>query len=87
MTLSYENISSVRATGEADRAKVFDLVSEFPFRTARELAHKVSSDVISHDSIHKRLPELRQQGKVVNGDVRTCTITGKRAMTWVKASY
>ena len=31
---------------------------------------------------HKRLPELRRAGMVRNGKSRTCTVSGKQALTW-----
>lgn len=82
--LSFNQISS--SSVRADQySKLLALVREFPFRTARELSHKVNPEVLSHDNIHKRLPELRRMGKVANASVRACTITGKPAYTWVVA--
>ena len=79
--LEFTDISSSRVSTD-QQSKVLALVKEFPFRTAAELAHKVNSDTLSHDAIHKRLPELRHAGKVFNGMRRNCTITGRRAQTW-----
>lgn len=62
--------------------KVLALVREFPFRTSRELATKVNSAVLDAEIIHKRLPDLRNKGLLVNPDTRVCSITGKEAQTW-----
>lgn len=81
MTTEYRNALSIRQ-GLTQSAKAFALVQEFPFRTATELARKVNSEIISHESLHKRLPELRKQGVINNSDSRICTVTGKLAATW-----
>ena len=81
---NYQAIPSVHNT-DAQRAKVFELVRAFPYRTARELSRKVTEDVLPHDAIHKRLPELRAQGRVKNHMTRHCAVTGKKAMTWETA--
>lgn len=78
---NYEDISSV-SNRDAQRAKVLALVRAFPYRTARELSRKVNDDVLTHDAIHKRLPELRNAGRVRNHMIRHCAVTGKKAMTW-----
>ena len=81
MMITYENLASVNVTA-AQREKVLTLVRAFPYRTARELARKVNDGVLTHDAIHKRLPELRTQGRVKNHMVRHCAVSGKKAMTW-----
>lgn len=62
--------------------KVLAVVQEFPFRTSQELASKVNPDQLDGETIHKRLPELRKQGRVINGNIRQCTVTHKQAQTW-----
>jgi predicted HTH transcriptional regulator len=79
--LAFHNVSSSGVSAD-QHSKVLALVKEFPYRTARELSNKVNPGVLTHDAIHKRLPELRQMGLVFNGLSRVCTITGKRAKTW-----
>lgn len=79
-----EALSSANRGVEA-AAKTLALVREFPYRTARELAYKINGDVLSADNIHKRLPELRRAGSVLNGQRRRCTITGRSSVTWVAA--
>lgn len=61
--------------------KSFDLVVGLPeYRpTAYELARDSG---IPHPTVHKRLPDLRADGMVVNGPVRTCTVTGRPSLTW-----
>ena len=80
--LAFHNIASSGVRVD-QHTKLLALVREFPYRTARELSYKVNDEVLSHDSIHKRLPELRQMGLIINANARPCTITGKTAMTWV----
>ena len=85
MTTEYRNALSSRQS-LTQSAKALSLVCEFPFRTATELARKVNSEIISHEALHKRLPELRKQGVIRNSDSRTCTVTGKLAVTWYPAA-
>ena len=80
--LSFDEALSSRVNSD-QHSRTLALVREFPYRTARELAAKVNPDIITHDTLHKRLPELRAAGLVINSQSRTCTVTGKRAMTWV----
>ncbi len=37
---------------------------------------------IAHPTVHKRLPDLRRDGLVVNGPIRTCSVTGRKSLTW-----
>ena len=80
--LTFEDALSSRVCAD-QYSRILTIVRMFPYRTARELAAKVNPDMITHDMIHKRLPELRTAGLVINAQSRTCTVTGKRAMTWV----
>ncbi len=50
-------------------------------------AHEISQESgIEHPVVHKRLPDLRRDGLVVNGPVRKCNVTGRQSLTWkVKA--
>mgnify|MGYP001600187366 CR=1 FL=1 len=83
--LSYHEVLSNQNADVDATSKVMALVAAFPFRTARELANKVNEDILTADNVHKRLPELRAAGKVVNANRRKCTITGRTAITWVLA--
>ena len=79
--LTFEDALSSRVNSD-QYSRTLALVREFPYRTARELAAKVNPDILTHDTLHKRLPELRNADLVINATARTCTVTGKRAMTW-----
>jgi hypothetical protein len=48
--------------------------------TASELARR--SCVLSDETPHKRLPDLRAKGLAVNRDRRVCACTGRLCMTW-----
>ena len=62
---------------QMQRNRCLEAVTEIPGLTAREI-----EDLIDIKA-HKRLPELRHCGFVVNGPARHCQITGRRAMTWL----
>ena len=66
------------ANGAAQRHRVmcFDTVMQKPGLTAREIENHVGIKA------HKRLPELRRAGMVRNEKSRTCTVSGKQALTW-----
>ena len=70
--------SQIESSGVAQmqRKRCLEAVTEMPGLTAREI-----EDLIDIKA-HKRLPELRQSGQVINGQSRHCQITGRRAMTW-----
>src|ERR1041384_6467502 len=61
------------------KAQVLNALKANPGLTARELASFAS---ISGEITHKRLPDLREDGLVYNGEARRCSITSKQAMTW-----
>jgi len=49
-------------------------------------SHEIASHgVFAHPTVHKRLPDLRRDGLVVNGPARTCTVTGRSSLTWKAA--
>ena len=58
------------------RAMCFDTVMQTPGLTAREIEDRLGIKA------HKRLPELRADGVVRNGQTRACTVSGRQAMTW-----
>ena len=82
MEVTYTSLMS-HTTDVPEKAKVLALVKEFPYRTARELAHKINPEIVSPDSIHKRLPELMDDLLITTSLFRKCSITGRRAKTWV----
>ncbi|HED53874.1 MAG TPA: winged helix-turn-helix domain-containing protein [Phycisphaerales bacterium] len=63
------------------RGRCLRAVIETPGLTAREIEDRTEVKA------HKRLPELRQSGLVVNGPARVCRISGRRAMTWLPAKH
>lgn len=66
--------------------KIVGLVTWFPYRTYNELAEKVNPSIITAEQLHKRLPELRKRGLVINGQLkRYCTVTHKFVQTWAPA--
>ena len=71
--------SQIESSGVAQmqRKRCLEAVTEMPGLTAREI-----EDLIDIKA-HKRLPELRQSGQVINGQSRHCQVTGRRAMTWL----
>ena len=71
----------MEASGESKRlAKIcLRIVRENPGNTAREI------EGITGIKAHKRLPELRRKGLVINGEDRRCRISGRPAMTWLIA--
>jgi hypothetical protein len=78
---SHESEDFVDDTGlrAAQCRVVLDAVRATPGLTAKELSDKHEID---HHAVHKRLPDLRAKGLVQNREVRQCTVTGRRAMTW-----
>lgn len=69
--------SGVRAS---QQRTVRDLVRAFPGRTSAELAAR--SRDIDRWTAARRLPELRTENLVRNGEPKKCGVTGKRALTW-----
>ena len=55
-------------------------VRKLPGQTAAEIA-AVSG--MERHAPSRRLPELRDSGLVANGEVRICSVTGNRSLTWV----
>lgn len=62
------------------RTLVRAMLDQNPGLTSRELA--ANTDQVSHESFHKRLPELERLGKAHRGEPRKCRVTGRRATTW-----
>jgi predicted HTH transcriptional regulator len=61
------------------KAKVFRAVFDNPGLTSRELAEKTG---IPNEVLHKRLPDLRDEGLLKNGVERKCGVSGRLAVTW-----
>ena len=73
----------VRTSGLAQRQrdKCLEVVRHHAGLTAREIEARIGIKA------HKRLPELRADGRVCNGPVRTCIASGRQAMTWYPSEY
>lgn len=54
-------------------------VKRYPGRTSAELAAALHID---RYIVARRLPELREAGKVMNGPARPCGQTRRKAITW-----
>ena len=63
----------------AQRIQMYELVSEYQGRTSMELAELCEFD---RYQLARRLPELREKGRVESRGMRKCRITGREAMTW-----
>ena len=59
---------------------VLALVRAFAGRTSAELAAR--SRNVDRWTAARRLPELRAENLVRNGEPKQCGVTGKRALTW-----
>jgi len=62
--------------------RVLQLIQEHPDRTARELERIAEAFMSPADTVHKRLSELREMGKIVSRHRRQCSVTGRIAQTW-----
>ena len=61
------------------KASVLAYVRECPGFTSRELAERYKDD---RYMIARRLPDLRKDGLVANGEQRECRVSGGKATTW-----
>ncbi len=59
---------------------VFGLVRRHPGKTSSELA--VLACINDPRVINRRTTELADKKRIVRGDARRCTVTGRRAATW-----
>ncbi len=67
------------------RLTAYEALVEIGPCTGAELDHHIASRTWvdgARGHFHKRLPELRQLGAVVEGAARVCRVTGHRAITW-----
>ena len=81
---SHEAAHAMEASGiaAAHRQRCLAAVEATPGLTAAEIAEAVGLD--RHEP-SRRLPELRDQGLVLNGDLRICRARGRRSLTWFPA--
>jgi len=72
---------AIETSGAASNQRTLCLaaVMREPGRTSAELAAELGVDRYTPS---RRLPELRQSGKVRNGAARVCNVTGNRSLTW-----
>lgn len=78
---SHSAAHGVEKTGAANgqRAAILHYVLHHPGETASEIAQALGIG----EGGHKRLPELRDAGFLINGPARTCRVRGTKAMTWI----
>ena len=55
------------------------LVNKLPGRTSAELAFMTGGD---RYVIGRRCPDAERMGLIVRGDMKTCSISGRLALTW-----
>ena len=72
--------SELSGRAASQRAICLAWVNSHPGQTAAEIARAVG---LERHAPSRRLPELRKRGVITNGDVRTCTVTGRQSMTWL----
>jgi len=66
-------------TREGQLRAVLDAVRSHPGKTSRELTRYCRLD---RYAIARRLPELEAAGAVARGEMRTCTVGNREAITW-----
>ena len=73
--------AEVTASGKRQQqiGLVIDLVRKFPGLTSMELAGMSGED---RYMIARRLPEALTAGAIRKGEQRTCSVTGRLALTW-----
>ena len=80
---SHEAADKIERKGKADthRALCLMAVRSIPGMTCYEIDEFLGLREVGH----RRLPELREEGWVVNGEARKCRISGNNCMTWYLA--
>jgi hypothetical protein len=78
---SHEAAGHAEQTGliSGHQAIVLALVRKHPGCTSAELA---TLGQLDRYAIARRLPELARLGKIRQGEIRTCSESGRRAVTW-----
>lgn len=69
-----------RGVAAAHRLLCLAAVTRGPGLTAAEIAERVG---LERHKPSRRLPELRDDGLVVNGPPRLCSVQGRLSITWV----
>jgi len=80
-TTSHDAADAIERSGIADahRRRCLAHVLQRPGLTAAEIARAIG---LERHAPSRRLPELRDAGLVVNGSIRTCSVKGRRSLTW-----
>ena len=78
---SHDAEKRMRRSGalHTQKERVLQLVELYPGRTAAELLKYTSMKEIA---VRKRLSDLKNDGKVIQGGPRTCRVAGTSAMVW-----
>ena len=78
---SFEAADGVEASGAANdqRRRCYEAVLAEPGLTAAEVARHTG---LERHAPSRRLPELRDEGLVYNGEARMCTAMGRMSLTW-----
>lgn len=78
---SKQAAAEITASGARARQQTMTLgaVKTWNGSTSAELGQRLGWDRFT---TARRLPELRAQGFVENGEPRPCTVTGKQSLTW-----
>ncbi len=71
-----------RGVAAAHRLLCLAQVTRHPGLTAAEIALGTG---LERHAPSRRLPELRDDGLVVNGPIRICAVKGRRSLTWIPA--
>ena len=76
---SREALKAIKPKLPAWEERVYDLVAEFGPITCREIAFKLHKE---SGFVSARLSQLREDGRVVQGEKRACRHSGLNAYTW-----
>lgn len=81
---SHEAAHAMEVSGiaAAHRHRCLTAVETTPGLTAAEISEAVG---LERHEPSRRLPELRDQGLIVNGALRICRARGRRILTWYPA--
>jgi hypothetical protein len=66
----------------AQRERCLEMVKRLPGATSAEIADAFREN---RYMTARRLPELRDAGRLYNGNLRTCAVTGRLSLTWFLA--
>jgi len=80
---SKKAFASVQDEADRQRIKMMQFVEDHADHTSNELGKL--SDEYDRYQFARRLPELRDQGTLINPHTRFCEVSGREAMTWAVA--